>query len=1462
MDGELSFVIARIRRVEGPLSFVEEVTTATSSSGAVQTDRNLIIAETSPESGLVVRNDQLAADDRDTAEMHFDARAQELSALDSLVNTASWFSNRAHTWARAAAWDRAGSVFAEDVVVGVADGTVLLSGRQALADAGAAAGVGFGVAERRVLAVRGEQLALMAWRDDDRDDHDRDDDDGEPFRRFAVLELNARAEFTRITLFDWAVDALASAADLIDDRWIELGGVEASHASSPSYKIGQAYRSLDADRLSELMSDEIVIWDRKQLAWPKMGKDEWLRAASAIADLSGVGIVGSFLSIGDRATAVQLSLWGVSEGGDLIEMLPGVYLTIDDGRQITRVENFPPGEGDAALARLAELTTATADAAEHEPWNDADRRMRHALCAFEHDPAAWRDVLAPDVEYRDVRPLVADAYHGRDEVEAAFPPGFMTQIEVETLASRGDRFVLCRSLMATNDEGHTIEMEFLIVQRWTDGGHLALTELFDPDDLESAVDELDRLYLDSDPGAVEYATIRTMREWAATYTNGRTDDHAARLHDEFESVDRRQFGWPTLDRSTAGQRSQSMRDVGNAVAYLARIHPTPGSPLMLELGARIEAQNGSQVQHAARVITLQEPDSGLQLRDELFAIDDLSAAQQRWEEIRAEYVEPARTTNLASKLTNRAHSLMRRGRWDLAAPMLAEGLNVETGQGHPLMRSAEVSDAESARGAGFGVDERRVIAVRGDRLALMSWGDDDLDGEQYRRFALVELNRRAEIERVTLFDWDVDSLIAAADLLEERWLELEPQTDLGRLALAYEQSFRHRDVERLSTFLHDDFTAVDERPLGWGSFDKTAWLEVFEADMPSPIATVVGQVLAETDAGIAGRMSQWTLVDGGLVEALPITAIALIRDGSIFHVEAHDPDDPEAAIERLHELTAESRSSDDSEPWNAADELPHLFVARLAARDVDRYVEDLAQDVILDDRREVIQSIHRGRDEVVAFLAPGIYPLDQELVANVETVASRGDGCALHQCTIREVDVRDGPTMAWLSVTEWEADQLTRAVLFDPDDFLGAVAELDRLFLEHCDDDALRLLIAELGASYRAISTRDLQRVMDLGHPEFTMADHRGIGWGKVDSGGFRERIRSIMDLDADLASFVVRVHRSEQHVAFLAEGCHRVTLPSGAVQVERHLLVSALDAETGMAKRMDFFGVEQFDEAAALHDRLTDGVETERRRDNITVVVANRANFLARLERWELFLEALSPELAVEDSSGTRLVADTGAPAGPIAAKRLGFGLESRRVLAVRGERLALVELRDPDVDGEPFHRFVVEETNREHSIVRVALYEPHELAEAADDFDRRWLALDDSGHDEMLALIARNTNAFRHLDADTAADTIAPDYTFADHRAMGYPELDRDAYLAVFETVGDAHGVVVTTEGGHPRASSGLVAPMINFSVSDGGELVENQVAVVMVHVRDGLIANLEMFPEGEFDAAIARLDELSAR
>jgi hypothetical protein len=859
LDAEFSFVIARVHRAEGRLSLVEEVTTVTSPNGAVQVDRNLLLAEVSASSGLTLRMEQFAGDDLDTALACYDEWARELAATGELGNAAVWLCNRTHSWARSGSWERTASMFADNLVIDDEQGATLVAGRDGLADLATASRVGFGAADRQVLAVRGERLALMEWRDDDLD--------GEPFHRFALIELNSRAEFEHITLFDWNADSLIAAADLLNERWDVVE--ELSDLDRLGLEFIHAFRHRDAERLSAVTHDDFRAVDTgRSLGWGQLDKSTWLELFDDAEQTRVVTIVGRQLESSEIGFAVRMSQWGLIEG-HLVEALPGCFAVVAQDGRIVRVEASPPDEPDAAVARLAELTAEMTRPDRHEPWNAADERTRGFMNRLvSRDVEGYSRDVAEDVVLDDRRPLIHAVYRGRDEVVAVsapgiYPPDSNLVAEVEAIASRGDNLVLHHSVIRefAADGGPT--MEWLGVTQW-DGDRLIHAVLFDPDDLASAITELDRLYLATNPGALAHAILRGAEEGFDAHRGGSAEDHHSRLDDHFESIDHRQIGWPTLDRSTVLDRPRSMADLGEVIMFVKRIHRL--APVhVLEIEARVSRTNQSQGIVGGIIVGCPSPESGLALRSDIFPVEDLSSALARFAELEDEQATRGQLGNLATSSAKRAHTLMRRNRWDLALPAFADDLVISGRDDSVLVSGREaITDPVTARVVGFGVEHRRALAVRGDRLALMEWRDDDLDGTPFHRFAVVELNEQAEFERIALFDWNEESLIAAADLLEGRWVEIDNAVATSPV-FEFLRAFGRRDGRRLFELTSDDVVLWDRRPLGCAILAASTWSadSCRSANRAAPIRTQFGRLAMQAILSRAWSASTSQLAETG-----------------------------------------------------------------------------------------------------------------------------------------------------------------------------------------------------------------------------------------------------------------------------------------------------------------------------------------------------------------------------------------------------------------------------------------------------------------------------------------------------------------------------------------------------------------------------------------------------------------------
>ena len=81
-------------------------------------------------------------------------------------------------------------------------------------------------------------------------------------------------------------------------------------------------------------------------------------------------------------------------------------------------------------------------------------------------------------------------------------------------------------------------------------------------------------------------------------------------------------------------------------------------------------------------------------------------------------------------------------------------VNRETYELDPTMFTTVLPDyvnTTSLRVAGFGVQQRRLVATRADRLAMIEI-TDEFNGHERRRFAVDEIDLAGSLQRTTLFD--------------------------------------------------------------------------------------------------------------------------------------------------------------------------------------------------------------------------------------------------------------------------------------------------------------------------------------------------------------------------------------------------------------------------------------------------------------------------------------------------------------------------------------------------------------------------------------------------------------------------------------------------------------------------------------------------------------------------------------
>ncbi|GAF79118.1 unnamed protein product, partial [marine sediment metagenome] len=400
--------------------------------------------------------------------------------------------------------------------------------------------------------------------------------------------------------------------------------------------------------------------------------------------------------------------------------------------------------------------------------------------------------------------LKHSAVGGKESVEAwkrgvggSSQPIPFTQSPV---AARGENFVLVHLVASPAD----MQIELYELSRFNDDGLRDLVVLFDTDDLSAAVEELDRLYCETlDP--IEASCVRGLGEGLRLVEGGYRDRLKVLYASTFSAVDHRQAMWPEQGLEEYLARLDTLLDVGGTtIGFAAMIYVADPGLSMYRQTWISRTGDGAAYERGAIYIGQSDVGTGLSHRSESFEVDDLDGARARLAEIRSAWPSSLRP-NLAVRVGGEINLQMR-----MSEPWLDQ----------------LVADPQRLIGAepgahGFGLLERRVLAVRGDKLALFEV--QLADGSW--KFSVEELDESGLLTEWTLFD--ATDLVAAADLLDRRWVEVVDQSDSSSLVVETLIAARSRDAAAVGRTLADDYVSVDHRPLGWGEVDRTAVIETY-----------------------------------------------------------------------------------------------------------------------------------------------------------------------------------------------------------------------------------------------------------------------------------------------------------------------------------------------------------------------------------------------------------------------------------------------------------------------------------------------------------------------------------------------------------------------------------------------------------------------------------------------------------
>ena len=311
-------------------------------------------------------------------------------------------------------------------------------------------------------------------------------------------------------------------------------------------------------------------------------------------------------------------------------------------------------------------------------------------------------------------------------------------------------------------------------------------------------------------------------------------------------------------------------------------------------------------------------------------------------------------------------------------------------------------------------------------------------------------------------------------------------------------------------------------------------------------------------------------------------------------------------------------------------------------------------------------------------------------------------------------------------------------------------------------------------------------------------------------------------------------------------------------------LQVVGLDAEGRIALQV-WFDVEDVEAALAELDSRHARFDAQRpipRLDNAASRVDARFQQCFAARDWVSMAELLDEDLCADDrrrivNAGVRQGRDAKVADMRVTAE-LGTLIATSTVIAVRGQRLALVRIRLAGRDQRPeafrTEMLGVVEISRENRMAARVLFDLDDRAAAFADLDARYAAGEARAHAEAWSIIVEGC-AFlkRH-----GIWPITDDFVGVDHRS-GATSAPEDMTAFIRESALDTPGIELYVEAVHRLADTAAVITTVTLGTSTHGFDAEwRSIGVVLFEGR--LIARTEVFDVVDLDAALVRFDELS--
>nr|WP_197515068.1 AAA family ATPase [Mycobacterium sp. 1245805.9] len=1190
------------------------------------------------------------------------------------------------------------------------------------------------------------------------------------------------------------------------------------------------------EEFEQLFAPGILIENRRKVVGLTLPSEVWRRGIRRELEMGARTSHVMVAARGERLALARMVIRteDVYPGAPYDELLH-LYAIDDDGRVALQMF-FDVEDMDAALAELDATHArfeAKANRAARRLENTAARVFERVWSHFaDRDWDAVAETVADDYSGIDRRRVVnAGTQHGRDSVindlQAAAGVGFSISM-VSAIAIRGERLVLARVRAAGRDP-EAISNDALNVVEIDAAQRIATTVTFDVEDLDAAIAELDARYLAGEAAAHAH----TWSVVAGTYASISRHEFPAMTPD-CVTIDHRPA--PAFAPGALPAYIRAGWDLDQSIrTYVEVVHRLTDLGAVCSYAAHGVSHEGFDAEWREIAVTTVEGE--MISRCELFDEADLDAAFARFEQLGrpAPHLE-----NAASRAVDRYVTLFAARDWDALAEVLTDDMLTDdrrrvANAGTRHGREDEIANLRAVADVVTTDLNSVVVAVRGERLVLTRmWGCDRRSGEfLIELLAVAEINSHDQIAAIVLFD--LGDFAGAIAELDARYLVgeaaahrnvLQPITDaieelnrhepgpmLGRLAIADYRRVPFGSGEPYGRAIEELWTLVP---------DARYWTKAVHAlDAHGLVSTLV---IEGTDAH--ENELQWDRTFLFLSDAL--------------RVEVYEEDDVDAALTRFEELRPRERRLE-----NAASQAFERYLVCFAARDWEALAKVLANDIVTDDRRRVVNAgVRRGLDAEIANLRAAAGAGFTNMTSVV--IAARGERLILARGSGRDRGSAEFLNDV-LGVVEINSDdQIAAIVVFDVDDFDSAIAELDARYLagEAAPHAHTWSVIAE---GYAAFNRRELAPTT----PDWVCVDHRrGAAFA---AGDFIAYIQAAWDDSPDTKIHIAAVHRLSNIGAVVTHVAHGIS--QGGFDAEWRD-VFLLTVEGDLINREELFSEADVDDALTRFDQLN---RSAPRLENAASQAVDRywTHFAARA--WDALAEVLADNIFVDDRRG---VVNAGVRHGrdaEIANLRAvadaGFAHMTSVMMAARGERLILVRTSGHEGGSEEFlsEGLGVVEINSHNQIAAIVVFDLDDTDAAFAELDARYLTGEAAAHARSWSVIAGVFVAHNRRELPTTT----PDAVSIDHRrGAAFAPGEGFEYIRAGWDLDQNLNIYIETA--HRLNDLGAVFTWTRHGTSREGFDAEWR-GVTLMTVDGEMVSRMEVFDETDLDSALARFDQL---